>query len=77
MNDTRRIPEPVRVLDGLEVALRGLQANLRRATPVIDGLQRQHAEETATLFSHLGDCEPVQAIAAVQALKAAMERAAQ
>jgi hypothetical protein len=73
----RHIPPELRILDALEVALRGLQANLQRAIPVIERLQRQHSELTATLFSRLEDCEPEEAIAAVLVLKAAIERGQQ
>ena len=72
---TRRIPEPLRMLDSLEVSFRSLQANIDRATPVIEGLQRQHAELTATLFSRLEECDTSAALAAVRALKTAVERA--
>ncbi|MDQ6900078.1 MAG: hypothetical protein M3072_11315 [Candidatus Dormibacteraeota bacterium] len=74
---TQHIPPELRILDGLEVALRGLQANLQRATPVIERLQQQHSELTAILFSQLEDCEPEEAIAAVLAFKAAIERGQQ
>jgi hypothetical protein len=67
-------PPELRVLDNLEVSLSGLAATLERATPVIEGLQRQHAELTATLFSRLEECEPEEAISAVRALKTAVER---
>jgi hypothetical protein len=72
-DDSRHISPELRILDGLEVALRGLQANLQRAIPVIERLQRQHSELTATLFSRLEECEPEEAITAVRALKAAIE----
>jgi hypothetical protein len=76
-DDTRHVPPELRTLDGLEVALRGLHANLQRAIPAIERMQRQHSELTATLFSRLEDCEPEEAIAAVLALKAALERSQQ
>jgi hypothetical protein len=72
-DDSRHISPELRLLDGLEVALRGLQASLQRAIPVIERLQRQHSELTATVFSRLEGCEPEEAITAVLALKAAIE----
>jgi hypothetical protein len=66
-------PPELRALDNLEVSLGSLAASLERATPVIEGLQRQHAELTAIVFSRLEECEPEEAIAAVRALKTAVE----
>ena len=51
-----------------------LAASLEHATPFIEGLQRQYADVTATLFSRLEECDPVEAIGAVRAIKAAIER---
>lgn len=75
MNDTRRIPEPLRVLDGLEVALRGLNANLERARPVLDGLQRDHSETVAAVYGELESCDFEAALNALVRLKATIERA--
>jgi hypothetical protein len=67
-------PPELRALDNLEVSLGSLAASLEHATPLIEGLQRQHAELTATVFSRLGECDPEEAISAVRALKGAVER---
>ena len=75
MDDTtRRIPPELRVLDGLEVAMRGLAANLERARPVLDALQRDHAEAIADLYTELESCDFNAAVGAVVALKVTLER---
>ncbi|MBJ7598008.1 MAG: hypothetical protein DLM67_00805 [Candidatus Nephthysia bennettiae] len=81
MNDTRRygadFPPELRILDGLEVGLRGLAANLERARPVLDRLQRDHAEAIADLYSELESCNFEAATDALVTLKARLERGRQ
>lgn len=76
MND--RPSEPIaretRILDGLEVSLRGFDANLQRAKPILERLQHDHAELTADLFGELESFDGQAAIKALVALKAAVER---
>ena len=76
MDDTPQGIRPeLRVLDGLEVSLRGLAANLERARPILDGLQRDHAEAVADLYTELESCDFESAINALVTLKARLERA--
>jgi len=67
-------PPVLRALDNLEVSLRGLNVSLERTRPVLDALQRDHAEAIAELYRELESCDFKAAVSAVVALKATLER---
>ncbi len=71
---TERISRDQRILDGLEVSLRGFNANLQRARPILERLQHDHSELVADLFGELEAFDAEAAVNALVALKTAVER---
>lgn len=65
---------PIRVLDGYELALLGLDAHQERARPVVEALQAQHPELTAELLGDMLACDAAHLIELVRRLKDALER---
>ncbi len=78
MNDSPRTGRernhPIRILDGYEVALRGLLAHHHRALPIVEALQAEHPELTAGLLGEMLSCDPEHAISSLIKLKEAVER---
>ncbi len=76
MNDkpTRPLPgDPMRTLVAFEVAVRNLDILYGRVLPIVDQMQRQHAEITADLLSEMVACDFDQLVKALQKLRAAIE----
>ncbi len=75
MNDTTRpLPgDPLRTLTAFEVAVRNIDILYRRVLPIVDHMQRQHAEITADLLSEMVACDFDQLVTALQKLRAAIE----
>jgi hypothetical protein len=76
MNDspTRPLPgDPLRTLVAFEVAVRNLDILYRRVLPIVDQMQRQHAEITADLLSELIACDFAELVTALQKLRGAIE----